>query len=376
MSLHATVVVPTFNERGNVEELDDRLQALLCGTSHEILFVDDSTDDTADVVRRVAARCPEVRLVQRVGAERTGGLSGAVTRGIAEARGRWVVVMDGDLQHPPELVPDLIALGDEEGADLVVASRYVGQGDASGLSSSWRRTVSSASTLLARTLFPRRVGRLCTDPMTGFFCVSREAVDLSRLRPRGFKILFEILASHRLRVLEVPFVFGTRHSGASKASWRQGAEFVHQLLSLRAGRVLRFAAVGATGVVVNLGVMGLLLREGMHYVPASLVSTELAIISNFLLQERFVFRSGDHEASWRRRAAMSLALNNVDNFLRVPLLLLLVGQGGLSALLAQAVAVAVGFALRFTVLSGVVYRARRLPEAPSQAPEAPRVRAA
>ncbi len=216
------------------------------------------------------------------------------------------------------------------------------------------------------------MGRLCTDPMTGYFCVSREAVDLTRLRPRGFKILLEILASHRLRVLEVPFVFGTRHSGASKASWRQGAEFVHQLLSLRAGRVLRFAAVGATGVVVNLGMMGLLLREGMHYVPASLVSTELAIISNFLLQERFVFRSRHHAASWRRRAAMSLALNNVDNLLRVPLLLVLVGQGGLSALLAQEVAVAVGFALRFTVLSRVVYRARRVPEAPRPVSEAAR----
>ena len=223
--------------------------------------------------------------------------------------------------------------------------------------------MSSGSTLLARTLFPWRVGRLCTDPMTGYFCVSREALETGRLRPRGFKILFEILASHRLRVLEVPFVFGTRHSGASKASWRQGAEFVHQLLSLRAGRVLRFAAVGATGVVVNLGVMGLLLHQGLHYVPASLLSTELAIVSNFLLQERFVFRSNQHEA-WRRRAAMSLALNNVDNVLRVPLLLVLVGQAGLSALVAQAVAVTVGFALRFTVMSRLLYRARRLPEAP------------
>ena len=129
-------------------------------------------------------------------------------------------------------------------------------------------------------------------------------------------------------------------------------------------------------MVVNLGVMGVLLRHGVHYVPASLLSTELAIISNFMLQERFVFRSSHHAASWRRRAAMTLALNNVDNFLRVPLLLVLVGQVGLSALLAQAFAVAVGFVLRFTVLSRVVYRARRLPEAPSPVSEAAQARAA
>lgn len=366
---HVTVVVPTFNERGNIEELVTRLQDALAGISSEIVFVDDSTDDTSEVVQRVAARRPGVRLVRRVGDERIGGLAGAVTRGIAEAHGTWVVVMDGDLQHPPELVPLLLAVGEREDADLVVASRYVGQGDASGLSSSWRRTVSSASTVLARTLFPRRVGRLCTDPMTGFFSVSRAAVDLTRLRPRGFKILLEILASHHLRVQEVPFVFGTRHSGASKASWRQGAEFVHQLLSLRAGRMLRFAAVGATGVVVNLAVMSLLLHRGLHYVPASLLSTEVAIISNFLLQERFVFRSRNHAASWRRRTAMSLALNNLDNVARVPLLLLLVGVLGLPVLLAQGLAVGVGFAFRFALLTRVVYAARRLPEAPLAMPE-------
>ena len=155
--------------------------------------------------------------------------------------------MDGDLQHPPDMVPHLRdAL---TGVDLAVASRYVNRGDASGLNSSYRRVASSGSTLLARTCFPRRVGRVCSDPMTGFFCVRRSAVDLSRLRPRGFKILLEILARHDLRVRELPFNFGERAAGTSKASWRSGLDFARQIVGLRLGRVGRFAAVGALGTV-------------------------------------------------------------------------------------------------------------------------------
>ncbi|MBJ7357224.1 polyprenol monophosphomannose synthase, partial [Nocardioides sp.] len=245
-----TVVVPTFNEAGNVEELVARVAAACAGLRAEILFVDDSTDHTPAVVRQVMSRAPiRVRMIHRTGTDRVGGLSGAVTRGLAAAEGAWAVVMDGDLQHPPELVPRLFAAGASEGLDLVVASRYCGDGDAAGLSDSWRRTVSSASTALARAAFPRRVGKQCTDPMTGFFCVRRDAVDLARLRPKGFKILLEILARHDLRVGEVPFTFGQRAHGESKADWRQGVAFLTQLARLRAGRVWSFGLVGLVGLV-------------------------------------------------------------------------------------------------------------------------------
>ena len=360
--MDTTVVVPTFNERGNVAELVRRLDEALAGRDAEILFVDDSTDDTADEVRRVAATSSlPVRLMHREPEAREGGLAGAVAAGIAAARGEYVVVMDGDLQHPPELVP---LLRDSAGqVDMVVASRYCGAGDSSGLSSSWRRAVSSGSTLLARSCFPRRVGRVCTDPMTGFFCVRRDAVQLDRLRPRGFKILLEILARHDLDVAELPFAFGERHDGESKASWRNGAQFLYQMLALRMGRMARFAAVGALGTAVNLLLMWLLLREtGLHYLPAAVIATEVAILHNFVLQERFVFGDlPDNRHRWWTRLLHNLLYNNFDTLVRLPALWFLVEALAFPSVLAQGLTLAAAFLARFFFVSTVVYRPRRAP---------------
>jgi dolichol-phosphate mannosyltransferase len=225
-----TIVVPTFNEGGNVGELVARIESALPADDVEVLFVDDSTDDTPEVVRQVAqsSRLP-VRLLHRP--VPVGGLSGAVTEGIDLAKGEFIVVMDGDLQHPPAMIPMMREQLDRY--DLVVASRYCEAGDAVGLADNYRRMVSSSSTMLARALLGRRVGDVCTDPMTGFFGFRRDAIVPSRLRPRGFKILLEILARHDLTVAEVPFVFGERYAGQSKASWRQGAQFLFQVFLLR-----------------------------------------------------------------------------------------------------------------------------------------------
>ena len=360
--MDTTVVVPTFNERGNVAELVRRLDEALEGRDAEILFVDDSNDDTAEVVHQVARTSTlPVRLMHREPGAREGGLAGAVTAGIAAARGAYVVVMDGDLQHPPELVP--LLRDNADGVDMVVASRYVGAGDSSGLSSSWRRAVSSGSTLLARSCFPRRVGRVCTDPMTGFFCVRREAVHLDRLRPRGFKILLEILARHDLAVAEVPFAFGERNDGESKASWRNGAQFLYQMAALRMGRMSRFAAVGALGTILNLLLMWLLLREtSLHYLPAAVIATEVAILHNFVLQERFVFNDlRDNRHRWWTRLLHSMLYNNADTLARLPALAFLVEVLAFPSVLAQGITLAVAFLARFIFVSTVVYRPRRSP---------------
>ncbi len=355
-----TVVVPTFNEKVNVRPLVEQLSRVLGRRDAEILFIDDSTDDTPDEIVAVAGAAPlPVRLIHRPEADRAGGLAGAVAVGIQASSGEYVLVMDGDLQHPPDMVPQLWDAA--AGVDLVVASRYAGEGDASGLGNSYRRIVSGGSTVLARTCFPRRVGRICSDPMTGFFCLRRSAVDLSRLRPRGFKILFEILARHDLRVREVPFSFGERTAGASKASWRTGLEFVRQVASLRMGPVSRFAAVGALGTVVNLTVMALLVHGlfDLGYVVASVVATEVSILHNYLLQERFVFRDVRSAARrWQVRLGQQLLFNNVEALVRLPFLMLLVETLSLNSVVAQAVALATFFQLRFLFSTHVVYRMR------------------
>jgi len=206
-----TVVVPTRNERENVAPLLGRLAKV--SRDLEVVFVDDSTDETPRVISQ-QGRIPSapVRLIHRPPSRRGDGLGGAVLAGIAEARSEWVCVMDGDLQHPPELIDPLVEEGDRSGADVVVASRHCAGGDVGGLSL-LRGALSGGAALLARGLFPRKL-RGVTDPMSGFFLVRRATIDLEALRPRGFKILLEILLSaRRLVTSEVAFRFAERHAG-------------------------------------------------------------------------------------------------------------------------------------------------------------------
>src|SRR5262249_13614929 len=155
----------------------------------EILFVDDSSDRTPDEIKTVAdSTSRPVRMIHRGPEEQQGGLGSAVLAGLRASNATWAVVMDGDLQHPPEVVPELHWLGGQTGADVVVASRYLNCGSASGLASATRQWVSGGATNLAKAFFPRRLDA-CSDPMSGFFAVRRGSIDLDQLRPKGFKIL-------------------------------------------------------------------------------------------------------------------------------------------------------------------------------------------
>lgn len=358
MGIAVTVIVPTFNERGNVAELVERTAAALHGRDGEILFVDDSTDDTAAEVERVAAKAAlPVRVIHR--RANTGGLSGAVAVGLAEASGDVCIVMDGDLQHPPELIPtmlDRFARGD---ADVVAASRYVGGGDSGGLGTSVRFGVSRASTAVTKAMFPRRLAD-STDPMTGFFLVDRRRLDAPALRPQGFKILLEILARNDVRIAEVPMAFSERRSGTSKASLRQGATFIAHLARLRFGKMSLFALIGVIGALANLGIMWLLTTLGMSYVWAAVIGAEATIIGNFLLQERFVF--GDMRGDARgvgARFAASFTFNNVEAALRIPVMVLMVESWHISSVLATAISLVVAFFARFLFHSLFVYAPRR-----------------
>lgn len=353
-----TVVVPTFNESMNVAELVRRLTQALAGTAAEVLFVDDSTDDTPQVIEQVAATSElPVRLIHR---ERSvGGLGGAVVEGIKNAHADICVVMDGDLQHPPEVIPLLLTRHRTTDADVVVASRYTGDGAADGLAGAVRTFVSRASTLATKAMFPLRL-RNCSDPMTGFFLVNRPMIDIDTLRPRGFKILLEILARQPLRVSEVPFRFAERHAGASKASLRQGFHFLTQLTALRFGKMSGFAIIGGIGALANLAIMWGLTRLGVDYVIAAIVAAEVTIVGNFLLQERFIFREMVGQASATRiRFLKSFTFNNAEAVIRIPILALLVETWHISSVLAAAITLAAAFFARFFFHSLVVYAPRR-----------------
>jgi dolichol-phosphate mannosyltransferase len=231
-----TLVIPTFNERDNVAALLGQLAAALPADDTEIVFVDDSTDDTPRVIERaLSALAVPVPVTVHHRGDRRGGLGGAVVEGMRLARGAWVVVMDADLQHPPTLVPDLVSAGWHTGADLVVASRYAAGGGRDGLSGGYRRLVSRASTLVAKLIFWRALAQV-SDPMSGFFAVRATAVDADQLQPLGYKILLELIVRARpTRIVEVPYTFQPRLAGQSKSSLREGLRFLRHLVILRLG---------------------------------------------------------------------------------------------------------------------------------------------
>jgi dolichol-phosphate mannosyltransferase len=223
------LIIPTLHESKNIRPLLTRVRAALDSydSAYEVIVVDDASGDgIEDIVPALAAEDPRIRLIVRTD-ER--GLAGAVLRGWKETEANLLAVMDADLQHPPELLPKLWA-GMNTGADLVVGSRYACGGCMRG----WklmRQLISRAAILM--TLPVQRTGLRARDPMSGFFMVRRSCIERIALRKTGFKILLEILARADIRsVVEVPFTFGRRHAGASKANFRVAMDYVALLIRL------------------------------------------------------------------------------------------------------------------------------------------------
>jgi dolichol-phosphate mannosyltransferase len=353
-----TIIIPTFNEAPNVAELVRRIQLAVAELDAEIVFVDDSTDETPQVIADVAALATmPVRLLHRDDPQ--GGLSGAVLEGMAIAESDWCLVMDGDLQHPPEVIPTLVARAARGDVDVVVASRYVGDGTAHGLANGLRTLVSRASTLVTKAMFPIRL-RDTTDPMTGFFLVHRPSVVPDELQPRGFKILLELLARRPFRVAEIPFDFAERFGGESKASLVQGFRFLMQLAMLRFGRLSGFALVGGLGAVANIAIVAILTSFGMSYLAASIIGAEVTIIGNFILLERFVFSDLREEAgSMWSRLWKSFTFNNIESAIRIPIATAAVSAGIMHGTVATTVTLAIAFIVRFTFHSLVVYAPQR-----------------
>src|SRR5258707_7291375 len=228
-----SVVIPTRNEERNVEPLLAGLGEEFDTARTEIIFVDDSDDRTPELIAVGALACPvHVRLVQRPPSARKGGLSGAVVIGARHARGDWVLVMDADLQHPPETAAMLARTSVRYNCDLVIGTRYASDASADGLGGSRRMLVSSWSTRLLKSVFPPRVA-VASEPLSGLFAFRKAAVDLGKLRPRGFKVLLEIMGRNPVaRIAEVAYSFGPRYAGESKAPVRQGITFPRQGIPL------------------------------------------------------------------------------------------------------------------------------------------------
>jgi dolichol-phosphate mannosyltransferase len=337
-----SLVVPTYNEGGNVVLLVQKLTGLLdriCPNDYELIIVDDdSPDQTWEIARSLLSEYSNLRVMRRT-TER--GLSTAVIRGWQASRGRFLGVIDGDLQHPPEVLEKL--LGELiSGSDLALASRHVVGGGISDWSV-FRRMTSRGAQILGLMIAPQVVGRV-SDPMSGYFMVRRSSVTNQILNPQGYKILLEILGRGEIKqIAEVGYVFQERQDGESKVTWRQYVEYLQHLVRLRSdgrlekfqerfpiGRFLKFGVVGFSGVFVDLGVFWILSNGfGLAAVTATILSAEVAVLNNFIWNDRWTF--GDRSIQQPGRRSM------VRRFLKFNVLCLvgIVLQGTLVGLMSN-----------------------------------------
>ncbi len=289
-----TVIVPCYNEAPNVAPLLAKLEQALDGIGWEAIFVDDdSPDGTAAEVRRIASCDPRVRCIRRIGRR---GLASAVIEGALASSAPYVAVIDGDMQHDETRLPLMLSLLRQGGCDLVIASRHIEGGDASGLPSLWRHVLSGGGIRLAQRVLPVQV----TDPMSGFFMLPQPLFERAApsLTGQGFKVLLDLLMSAPagLRVTEVPSRFRERQAGSSKLDVLVLAQFGGLLLDkLLRGlvplRFIAFAAIGALGLVVHLAVLTTVLKAlRLSFGEAQAVATVVAMGFNFELNNLITYR--------------------------------------------------------------------------------------
>lgn len=221
-----SVVIPIYNEKNNIIELVKRIEKNLNDVEYEIIFVDDSIDETTSTVLRLANNDSRVKLKHR---DHKKGLSSAVIDGFHIASGDIIAVMDGDLQHPPEILKPML----EEiyrGADIVIPSRFVNGGSDGGLNL-FRKFVSASARYMGKILFKKL--RRVSDPTSGIFMIKKSILSGAKLKPIGWKILMEILVLCKYnKLIEVPYTFDTRNSGKSKMSVTVQIQYIGQLMSL------------------------------------------------------------------------------------------------------------------------------------------------
>jgi dolichol-phosphate mannosyltransferase len=293
-SVYVSIVIPTYNESQNISQIILLLSRLLnqrIPNQYELIVVDDdSPDRTWEIAQSLMPEYPQLQVLRR---QQERGLSTAVIRGWQTGTGEILGVIDGDLQHPPEILLQLLEEMDQ-GADLAVASRHTEGGGVSSWSAI-RRFLSRGAQVLGLLILPGVLGRV-SDPMSGYFMVRRSSIAHRTLNPLGYKILIEVIAKGEIgHVAEVGYVFQERRGGESKVTWKQYVAYLGHLLRLRltlgnSPRFIRFCCVGFSGVFVDMAVFSLLYSFlGFGLTRSTIFSAEAAILNNFLWNDLWTF---------------------------------------------------------------------------------------
>lgn len=294
--LQLSIIVPTYCEAENLTVLIPRINCVLteAGLDAEIIVVDDnSPDETMQVCEALAENCP-LRLITRT-SER--GLSTAVIAGLNAASGGILLVMDADLSHPPEKIPELVSALNQPQTDFVIGSRYV-EGGATDQNWGWfRKWNSRVATWLSRPFTSAR------DPLAGFFAIRRQTYLKARqiLNPIGYKIGFELIVKCRCRnVVEIPIEFSDRIAGSSKLSFKEQLRYLKHLKRLfdfkyqNYAYFTQFALIGLTGVFVNLQMLALLSNWMISPIAVAL-AIWTSMSTNFLLNRNITFSYAKHQ---------------------------------------------------------------------------------
>lgn len=294
------VIIPTFNEVGNVRSLVDKLDAALAGIAWEAVFVDDdSTDGTEKELESIARDDPRVRIIRRIGRR---GLSSAVVEGMLGTIAPCLAVIDADHQHDETRLPLMLEILRSGEAEIVVGSRYVGDGSV-GTWASDRVRVSRIATTIAQKFLPIAL----SDPMSGFFMLQRSTFlrSVRHLSGQGYKILLDIILSLDAvpRVKEVAYTFRTRMHGESKLDSAVVLQYLLMLVDKKIGhivptRFVLFALVGGTGVAVHMATLALLLVSSGSFRLSQAAATLFAMTFNFFANNLLTYRDKRIKGGW------------------------------------------------------------------------------
>ena len=288
-----SVILPTFNERANVEPILEKLALALEGIAYEVIFVDDdSRDGTADLVREISLKDPKVRIVHRVNRR---GLSSACVEGMMSSAAPYLAVMDCDLQHDERIMPEMLRQLKAHDLDIVVGSRNVAGGSMGEF----------AKERIALSMLGRRISQsVChcdiQDPMSGFFMLRRAFLleVVHRVSGLGFKILVDLLSSatRPVKFAEVPYTFRNRVHGESKLDITVAIEYLQLIVDRLVGNFVPpsfvlFSLVGGVGVLVHLTLLWISLTP-FHaaFSTAQTLATLGAMSVNFLLNNLITYR--------------------------------------------------------------------------------------
>lgn len=226
MATEFSIIIPTYQEAKNLPELTERISALPLLQSFEVIIVDDNSQDgTIETIAQLQSHYPWLHLITQ---RDTRSLSKAVMTGIEHSRYPVIIIMDADLSHPPEKIPDMLTALSQSDVDIVVGSRYIKGGS---VDDSWplsRRLISRCSALLAGIIVPIR------DPLSGFIAVKKTTCfTQAKLEPIGWKIGLEIMVkSGSRKIREVPIHFAERKKGISKLNLKEAFNYFRHLRRL------------------------------------------------------------------------------------------------------------------------------------------------